>query len=135
MPNTRQAAVDQPVAAREGRSRRAGRRRPVLGGGLFAAVAVLLVLVVVSITVGSVPVPLGQAFHAFTAFDPTDNAHLIVRDLRLPRTIVGLLAGAALGLAGGVMQGLARNPSPTPGSWASTRAPRCSSCAASASSA
>jgi iron complex transport system permease protein len=99
MPETRQAAVKQPA----------------LGLGLLAAVVVLLALVVLSVTVGSVPVSLRSAFHAFVDFDPTNNEHLIVRDLRLPRTIVGLLAGAALGLAGGVMQGLARNPLADPG--------------------
>jgi hypothetical protein len=60
-------------------------------------------------------VPLRSAFHAFVDFDPTNSEHLVVRDLRLPRTVVGLLAGAALGLAGGVMQGLARNPLADPG--------------------
>jgi iron complex transport system permease protein len=93
--------------------------RPVLGirlfGGLIAAVAVLVALVVLSITVGSVPVPARTAFDALVAFDPTNNQHLIVRELRLPRTIVGLLAGVALGLAGAVMQGLARNPLADPG--------------------
>ena len=35
--------------------------------------------------------------------------------MRLPRTVLGLLAGAALGLAGGVMQALTRNPLADPG--------------------
>jgi len=38
-----------------------------------------------------------------------------VLDLRLPRTVVGLVVGAALGLAGAVMQGLTRNPLADPG--------------------
>jgi ABC-type Fe3+-siderophore transport system permease subunit len=38
----------------------------------------------------------------------------IVLDARLPRTLAGLLAGAALGLAGSLMQTLTRNPWPTP---------------------
>ena len=36
-------------------------------------------------------------------------------ELRLPRTILGLLVGAALGLAGAVMQGVTRNPLADPG--------------------
>ena len=40
---------------------------------------------------------------------------LIVRDIRLPRTILALLMGAALGLSGAVLQGLTRNPLAEPG--------------------
>ena len=46
---------------------------------------------------------------------PDNNDHLIVRSLRVPRTIVGLLVGAALGVGGAVMQGLTRNPLADPG--------------------
>jgi iron complex transport system permease protein len=48
-------------------------------------------------------------------FDRSTYDHLIVRDLRLPRTEVGVLAGVALGLSGAVMQGVARNPLADPG--------------------
>jgi iron complex transport system permease protein len=40
---------------------------------------------------------------------------VIVTDLRVPRTILGLLVGAALGLAGALMQALTRNPLADPG--------------------
>jgi len=40
---------------------------------------------------------------------------VVVRDLRVPRTVVGLLAGLALGLAGSIMQGVTRNPLADPG--------------------
>lgn len=40
---------------------------------------------------------------------------VVVRELRVPRTVLGLLAGAALGLAGVVMQGVTRNPVADPG--------------------
>jgi iron complex transport system permease protein len=40
---------------------------------------------------------------------------LVVRHIRLPRTLLAIAAGAALGLAGGVMQGLTRNPLADPG--------------------
>ena len=42
-------------------------------------------------------------------------ATLIVRDLRLPRTLLALLMGASLGLSGAVLQGLTRNPLAEPG--------------------
>src|SRR5690606_40079401 len=41
--------------------------------------------------------------------------HAVVWDQRIPRTVVGLAAGAALGLAGAVMQGITRNPLADPG--------------------
>lgn len=42
---------------------------------------------------------------------------------RVPRTLIGLLVGAALAVAGTLMQGLTRNPWQIPGRWASTPAP------------
>ena len=53
-------------------------------------------------------------FEAFTDFDGS-NDHLIVRSLRVPRTVVGLMVGACLGLSGAIMQGLTRNPLADPG--------------------
>ena len=46
---------------------------------------------------------------------PSLNDHLIVRSLRVPRTVLGLAVGVALGLAGAVMQGVTRNPLADPG--------------------
>ncbi len=75
----------------------------------------LAVLVVLSIAVGSRPLPLATVRDALTAFDPTSGDHLIVRELRVPRTILGALVGAALGVAGAVMQAVTRNPLAEPG--------------------
>jgi iron complex transport system permease protein len=41
--------------------------------------------------------------------------HIVIRDLRLPRTMLGVAVGAALGLAGALMQALTRNPLADPG--------------------
>jgi iron complex transport system permease protein len=46
---------------------------------------------------------------------PACDDHLIVRSLRVPRTLLGVGVGAALGLAGGLMQGVTRNPLADPG--------------------
>ena len=59
--------------------------------------------------------PLTEGWDAVVAFDPQSQNHLIIRSLRLPRTVIGLAVGAALGLAGTVMQGLTRNPLADPG--------------------
>lgn len=44
-----------------------------------------------------------------------DNDHLVVRELRVPRTLIGVVGGLALGAAGALMQGVTRNPIADPG--------------------
>jgi iron complex transport system permease protein len=83
--------------------------------GLAAAGVLLVVVLLCSIAVGSKPIPLGTVIDGLFSYDPRVNDHLIVRTLRLPRTVVGFLVGLALGLAGTVMQGVARNPLADPG--------------------
>jgi iron complex transport system permease protein len=82
--------------------------------GLIAALALLAACVLASLAIGSRAVPLRDVFEAFFAYDGSDE-HAIVRDLRLPRTELGLLVGAALGAAGALMQGTTRNPLAEPG--------------------
>lgn len=81
---------------------------------LLLAVAALGLVALTSVRYGSKPIPLGEVFDAFLAFDGS-NDHLIIRSLRVPRTLVGLGVGTALGLAGGLMQGVTRNPLADPG--------------------
>jgi iron complex transport system permease protein len=83
-------------------------------GGLFGACGVLALCAVASLAIGSRSVPLGDVVRAFTAYDGSDAA-AIVRDLRVPRTELGLLVGAALGAAGALMQGATRNALAEPG--------------------
>ncbi|MGH9136736.1 MAG: FecCD family ABC transporter permease [Acidimicrobiales bacterium] len=85
------------------------------GGGLLVAAACVAAVAFCSVAYGSKTIPLGTVVDAFADFDPTSNDHLIVRELRLPRTVIGLIVGAALGLAGAVMQGVTRNPLADPG--------------------
>ena len=75
---------------------------------------VLAFVTLLSIAYGSKPIPIGTVFEAFTEFDGS-NEQLIVRSLRVPRTVVGLMVGACLGLSGAIMQGLTRNPLADPG--------------------
>ncbi len=74
----------------------------------------LALSVVASLAIGSRQVPFGEVVAAFTAYDGSDE-HAIVRDLRVPRTELGLLVGAALGAAGALMQGATRNALAEPG--------------------
>lgn len=103
-------APGRPVAT-SGIARRASRRT-----GVIVLLACLLgVSLLVSLAVGAKAIPLGTVVDAFTGFDPSNSDHLVVRELRLPRTIVGLLVGVALGVSGGVMQAVTRNPLADPG--------------------
>jgi iron complex transport system permease protein len=110
------APVVRPVAV--ARSRRA--RRALLGsgwsraGGLLVAAGVLVVVVLCSVALGSKSISLGTVWQALVEADGS-NDHLIVRSLRVPRTLLGLGVGSSLGLAGAVMQGVTRNPLADPG--------------------
>ena len=80
---------------------------------LSAAVLVLLVVLALSIAVGSEPLSATGVWRGL--FDRAAPSYTVVHQLRLPRTLLGLLAGSALGLAGGMMQALTRNPLADPG--------------------
>ncbi|WP_181138772.1 iron ABC transporter permease [Streptomyces sp. Ru73] len=90
------------------------RRQATRSAGLLAALCLLAVIAVLGIAVGSKQIPLADVWHGVTQYSGTDT-DVIIRDVRLPRTLLGLLAGAALGLAGAVMQALTRNPLADPG--------------------
>lgn len=77
---------------------------------LLVALAVLVLTVLVSIAVGSRSIPLGTVIDALVDPVAGDDEHVVIRSLRVPRTVVGLMVGAALGLAGALMQGVTRNP-------------------------
>jgi iron complex transport system permease protein len=90
----------------------ARRRRRVLGlAGLLVA---LVAAALLSIAVGARPLSPGQVWTALVSPSGTE-ADVVVRSLRVPRTLLGLLAGAALGVAGAVVQGHTRNPLADPG--------------------
>jgi iron complex transport system permease protein len=71
-------------------------------------VVALLAVAALSVAAGKVWVP----WDAWTAADPRS---IIIVELRLPRTVLALVVGAALGLSGAVMQGYLRNPLADPG--------------------
>ncbi|SCL34715.1 iron complex transport system permease protein [Micromonospora nigra] len=73
----------------------------------------LATVVVASVTVGAKPLPLTEVWQGLT--NPDSAEYAVVRQMRLPRTLLGLLAGLALGVAGAAMQALTRNPLADPG--------------------
>jgi iron complex transport system permease protein len=92
------------------RPRPAPASRSRLVGAALLAVAALVVAVALSVAFGSRPIPLGTVLDVVLHPHRDDEVGLIVLGNRVPRTVVGLLAGAALGVAGAVMQGVTRNP-------------------------
>lgn len=85
-------------------------RGPGRAVGLLLAAAALGIVVLFSLAIGSRSIPVGTVVQSFTSFDPTVQDQVIVRSLRLPRTLLGLAVGIALGLSGAGLQGLTRNP-------------------------
>ncbi|MFJ8676444.1 FecCD family ABC transporter permease [Streptomyces sp. NPDC093589] len=83
--------------------------------GLMAvAVLALLLAVLFSLAVGSRQLAPSQVLNALFHGGGSEAAQ-VVRFLRLPRTLIGLMVGAALAMAGTVMQGITRNPIADPG--------------------
>jgi iron complex transport system permease protein len=91
------------------------RRTSARVAGLVAVGIVLLVVCLLSLAIGTRDVPLETVWQALARYDPANTDQLVVVELRVPRTLLGLLVGAALGLAGAVMQGITRNPLADPG--------------------
>nr|WP_308113724.1 iron ABC transporter permease [Kineosporia corallincola] len=90
--------------------------RPAAGLATFAGLLVLLALsVLLSLLIGSGHVAFGDVWRGVFHPDRSVEGQLIMQEVRLPRTVAGLLAGAALGLAGAVIQGVTRNPLADPG--------------------
>ncbi|MFW0797525.1 iron ABC transporter permease [Gordonia sp. CPCC 205515] len=90
--------------------------------GIVLLTAVLAVAVAASIAIGTRSIALGDVWHALwlnraavpVAQSSTDTVG-IVRELRVPRTVLGLVVGLAIGAAGAVTQGHTRNPLADPG--------------------
>jgi iron complex transport system permease protein len=80
-----------------------------------ALLGLLLLVCFFSITMGSREITLATIWQALTDFDPSSASETVVREMRVPRTLLGLAAGAALGLSGAILQGVTRNPLADPG--------------------
>ncbi|MFZ3555966.1 FecCD family ABC transporter permease [Streptomyces sp. BH055] len=90
------------------------RSRPPRTAGLLIGLALLVAAAALSLAVGTEHLSPDQVWSGL--FAPSGSGgDGIVRELRLPRTLIGIAVGAALGLAGGVMQVLTRNPLADPG--------------------
>ncbi|GAA4975092.1 iron chelate uptake ABC transporter family permease subunit [Kineococcus glutinatus] len=90
------------------------RRAPARAALLAGLAALLVAAALLSLVVGSRSIPVGDVLGALLREVDSDDA-TVVTSQRLPRTLVGLAAGAALGGAGALMQGHTRNPLADPG--------------------
>lgn len=82
----------------------------------LAMLGVLLaVLSITSLMLGARPIAFSAVRDAFLHYDPGMTDHIVVRQYRLPRTILCLLCGAAFGTAGALIQASTRNPLADPG--------------------
>lgn len=77
------------------------------------SVAILVLVALASIAIGAKELSMGQVWHGL--FEDSGTYGDAVVTERLWRTLLGLLAGAALGLSGAVLQALTRNPLADPG--------------------
>ncbi len=88
------------------------------GAATGAAVAIWAVAITLciflSLAIGSKPLSFPEVWHGLSTIDETRES-IIVWQLRIPRTALALLVGAALAVAGVMMQALTRNPLAEPG--------------------
>jgi iron complex transport system permease protein len=85
------------------------RSRLALMVGLAACLAVLFVCLLASVRFGAARIGTWDVISAFTDYGGSED-DLIIRTLRVPRALVAALVGAALAVAGAIIQGLTRNP-------------------------
>lgn len=91
----------------------AGRRRRITAAAI--AVALLAGLIALSIARGAVAIPLGEVAGSLFSGEAAGRNGLVVLNIRVPRTLLVMMVGAALALSGAAMQGLFRNPLADPG--------------------
>lgn len=82
--------------------------------GLLTSATLLVIALIASLGLGTAELELDAVVGAFVRFDGSTE-HLIITELRLPRTLIGLVTGASLALAGTLMQGVTRNALAEPG--------------------
>ncbi|MUL38869.1 FecCD family ABC transporter permease [Gloeocapsopsis dulcis] len=82
-------------------------RSPLIG--LIISIVLLMICLFVSIALGAADISLKTIYEAIAVFDGSTE-HLIIRTVRVPRSLLAILVGAATAIAGAIMQGISRNP-------------------------
>ncbi len=107
-------ATSQDMARQEARRPGVASSNARRSVGLLVACGALALVVLASIAVGSKNIPLKTVIEALFAYDDSDD-HAIILALRVPRTLLCIVVGMALGMAGALIQALTRNPLADPG--------------------
>ena len=81
---------------------------------LGIGILVVLLGIFASISYGAADIPMSKILTAFTNYDDSTE-HIIIRSMRVPRTLIASMVGASLAIAGALMQGLTQNPLAAPG--------------------
>lgn len=81
----------------------------------FVTLLFFILLFCLHISVGAKSISFGVVLQALFSFDASVFEHIIIFDIRLPRAVFAILAGAALSVSGALMQGITRNPLADPG--------------------
>ncbi|MEU7550916.1 iron ABC transporter permease [Streptomyces sp. NPDC044571] len=102
--------LDLPASAAPGAQRSPAVRRLLL---LAAGTGALVLCAAMSLALGTRPIPLPTVLDALLGDGHGGDAD-VVTGLRVPRTLIGLVVGGALGVAGAVAQGVTRNPLASP---------------------
>lgn len=82
---------------------------------LLAAAALVAVAMYVSLTNGMFDISVKDVFRTLLGLETNTDYRLVIFEFRLPRIVLGALVGFALGIAGGVIQGITRNGLADPG--------------------
>lgn len=88
------------------------RSQPLIG--LILGFFVLLACLFISISYGAADISWQNIYESLVFFDGS-REHLIIRTVRLPRSLLAIIVGAAISTAGAIMQGITRNPLADPG--------------------
>ncbi|KST65984.1 FecCD family ABC transporter permease [Mastigocoleus testarum] len=88
------------------------RPQPLIG--LILGFFVLLACLFISVSYGAADISWQNIYESLVSFDGS-REHLIIRTVRLPRSLLAIIVGAAISTAGAIMQGITRNPLADPG--------------------
>lgn len=89
--------------------------RALLALGIPVCLALLVLLMMLHILFGAADIAPYDVLQSFTAYDTDNTSHLVIRTVRFPRVFTAVTVGAALAVAGAIMQGLTRNKLADPG--------------------
>lgn len=90
-------------------------RNGTLVAGLVISAVVLVLAAIASLAVGARAIDPVTVLQSLFSYDDENPLHLMIMELRVPRTLLGIVVGAALAVCGGLIQAFTRNPLADPG--------------------